>query len=52
MENYVSCYLQVGVCKRMQKEVESYEKEVITNEARGLLCEYHWLSALMVFHVA
>eukprot|EP01031_Cornospumella_fuschlensis_P034481 gene34481-41747_t len=26
--------VQVGVVKRMIKEVESYEKEVITNEAR------------------
>jgi tubulin-specific chaperone A len=26
--------VQVGVCKRMQKEVTSYEKEVVTNEAR------------------
>jgi hypothetical protein len=26
--------IQIGVCKRMLKEVLSYEKEVITNEAR------------------
>jgi hypothetical protein len=26
--------IQVGVCKRMQKEVAAYEKEVIVNEAR------------------
>jgi hypothetical protein len=26
--------VQVGVCKRMKKEVASYEKEVITNEAK------------------
>ena len=26
--------IQIGVCKRMMKEVASYEKEVITNEAR------------------
>lgn len=26
--------VQVGVCKRMRKEVAAYEKEVITNEAR------------------
>lgn len=25
---------QLGICKRMVKEVQSYEKEVITNEAR------------------
>ena len=26
--------IQIGVCKRMLKEVSSYEKEVVTNEAR------------------
>ena len=26
--------IQIGVCKRMKKEVESYEKEVITNESK------------------
>eukprot|EP01040_Poterioochromonas_malhamensis_P000510 gene510-544_t len=26
--------VQIGVCKRMKKEVAAYEKEVITNEAR------------------
>jgi tubulin-specific chaperone A len=26
--------IQIGVCKRMKKEVASYEKEVLTNEAR------------------
>jgi tubulin-specific chaperone A len=26
--------VQISVCKRMQKEVASYEKEVVTNEAR------------------
>ena len=26
--------IQIGVCKRMVKEVASYEKEVITNEAK------------------
>lgn len=26
--------IQIGVCRRMLKEVLSYEKEVITNEAR------------------
>lgn len=26
--------IQIGVCKRMLKEVASYEKEVITNEAK------------------
>ena len=25
---------QLGVCKRLVKEVQSYEKEVVTNEAR------------------
>lgn len=25
---------QLGICKRMLKEVQSYEKEVVTNEAR------------------
>ena len=25
---------QLGICKRMVKEVKSYEKEVVTNEAR------------------
>lgn len=25
---------QMGVCKRLQKEVAAYEKEVVTNEAR------------------
>lgn len=25
---------QLGICKRMVKEVQSYEKEVVTNEAR------------------
>ena len=26
--------IQIGVCKRLSKEVLSYEKEVITNEAK------------------
>ena len=26
--------VQIGVCKRMIKEVASYEKEAVTNEAR------------------
>jgi tubulin-specific chaperone A len=26
--------IQISCCKRMQKEVDSYKKEVVTNEAR------------------
>ena len=26
--------VQISVCKRLQKEVTAYEKEVVTNEAR------------------
>lgn len=28
------CSLQIGICKRMIKEVASYEKEVVQNENR------------------
>ena len=32
--NHSKIMEQVGVCKRMVKEVQAYEKEVITNEAK------------------